>query len=155
MIPTISIVNQGGTSRNGNLGGDTTLDLVSTGRYRETYDVSSSHDAESLDMVVSAVEGGITRTYGVTVKVQDAIGNKIDALYTEFVSAHAELAGVPAAGASIADKIEFMFMNMKNQNVTDNSGTPATITVTNDSNSTIATANITQTADSSTKAKYS
>lgn len=152
--PTISAVNEGDTSRDGNLS-STTMSLVSTGRYKVTYSVADSHAAESLRFTVSVTEGGATRLYQKTVLVQDEIGNKIDALYTAFLSTSAELAGAPAHNASIIDKIEFMFMNMKNQNVADNSGTPATISVSNNAGSAIATANVTQTADTSTKAQYS
>lgn len=152
--PTISAVNEDDTSRDGNLS-STTMSLVSTGRYKVTYSVADSHAAESLRFTVSVVEGSATRLYQRTVLVQDEIGNKIDALYTAFLSTSAELAGAPAHNASIIDKIEFMFMNMKNENVADNSGTPATISISNNAGSAIATANVTQTADTSTKAQYS
>lgn len=152
--PTIAIVNQDGTDRSGNLDGDTTMDLVSTGRYREIYNVASDHAAESIMITVSVVEGTETRIYSVPVKVQDEIGNKIDSMYTIFMSTHAELAGVPAHGASLSDKLEFMFMALKNESVADNSGETATISVANNAGSSIASADITETADTSTKGKY-
>lgn len=60
--PTISVVNQGGTSRDGNLD-STTMSLVSTGRYRSTYTIDSAHALEQLVFAFSIVEGGATRVY--------------------------------------------------------------------------------------------
>jgi hypothetical protein len=68
--PTLSVVNQSGTSRDGNLD-STSMTLVSTGRYRSTYTVDSAHAIEELVFVFSLVEGGATRLFGNVSQVVD------------------------------------------------------------------------------------
>lgn len=68
--PTISVVNQAGTSRNANLDSGT-MTLVSTGRYRSTYTVDTIHDLEELLFEFAVVEGGNTRTYVNVAQVVD------------------------------------------------------------------------------------
>lgn len=68
--PTIGVVNQSGTSRDANLD-NTTMSLVSTGRYRSTYTMDTAHALEQLIFAFSVVEGGATRTYANTGQVVD------------------------------------------------------------------------------------
>ena len=68
--PTIGVVNEGGTSRDVNLD-STTMTLVSTGRYRSTYTISTAHALEQLIFAFSVVEGGATRLYANTAIVVD------------------------------------------------------------------------------------
>lgn len=60
--PTVGVVDESGNSRDVNLDA-TTMTLVSTGRYRSTYTVASTHDLEQLIFSFSVVEGGNTRVY--------------------------------------------------------------------------------------------
>lgn len=68
--PSIAVVDESGNSRDGNLD-STTMTLVSTGRYRSTYTVASSHDLEQLIFSFTVVEGGNTRTYANAALVVD------------------------------------------------------------------------------------
>lgn len=68
--PTIAVVNQAGTSRDGNLD-STTMALVSTGRYRATYTIDTAHALEQLIFSFSVVEGGATRLYANPAMVVD------------------------------------------------------------------------------------
>ena len=68
--PTVSAVNQAGTSRNTNLD-STTMTLVATGHYRSTYTIADTHAIEQLLFEFSVVEGGDTRSYGNTAVVVD------------------------------------------------------------------------------------
>ncbi len=68
--PTIGVVNESGTSRNGNLD-STTMTLVSTGRYRSTYTVAVGHAMEQLLFNFSVTEGGVAREYGNAALVVD------------------------------------------------------------------------------------
>lgn len=68
--PTLSVVNQAGTSRDGNLD-STTMSLVSTGRYRSTYTIDTAHALEELIFAFSVVEGSATRIYANPAQVVD------------------------------------------------------------------------------------
>ncbi len=68
--PTISVVNQAGTSRDANLD-STTMSLVSTGRYRSTYTIDTAHVLEQLVFSFSVVEGSATRVYANPAQVVD------------------------------------------------------------------------------------
>ena len=68
--PTVDVVNQSGTSRNGNLSG-TQMTLITAGRYRATYTVSATHELEQLVFAFSVVEGAATRQYANTALIVD------------------------------------------------------------------------------------
>lgn len=68
--PTISVVNQAGTSRDANLD-STTMSLVSVGRYRSTYTIDTNHAIEELIFAFTVVEGGATRIYANPAQVVD------------------------------------------------------------------------------------
>jgi len=70
--PTIALVNQTGTDRSSRLD-STTMALVSTGYYRAIYTADTSHSIEQLVWTFSVVEGGVTRTYGNTTILVDAV----------------------------------------------------------------------------------
>lgn len=61
--PTVGVVNQSGTSRNAALD-STTMTVVSTGRYRGTYTVTSADALEQLLFTFAVTEGGQVRSYG-------------------------------------------------------------------------------------------
>ena len=94
--PTISVVNQAGTSRDVNLD-STTMSLVSTGRYRSTYGVASDHAIEELIVAFSVIEGGATRIFANPVQVVDtsavdftaADRTKLELLATDYTTARA------------------------------------------------------------------
>lgn len=91
--PTLSVVDEAGNSRSGNLD-STTMSSVSTGRYRSIYNVESTDDLEQLIFVFSVVEGGATRLYGNTTMVVDTTAvdftssdrSKLDAVYNKLPS---------------------------------------------------------------------
>jgi hypothetical protein len=70
--PTLSVVNAIGTDRSANLDSGT-MTLVSTGRYRSTYTVASTHAAEELIITFSVTEGGATRVYANAAIVCDTV----------------------------------------------------------------------------------
>lgn len=92
-IPTLSVVNQAGTSRDVNLD-STTMSLVSTGRYRSTYTLDTAHALEELIYVFSVVEGGSTRLYANPSMVVDTTAvdftaadrTKLDAIHVKLPS---------------------------------------------------------------------
>ena len=106
--PTVAVVNQAGTSRDANLG-STLMTLVSTGRYRQTYTVASTHETEELLFTFSVVEGGATRGYANAAMVVDAVAVdftaadrlKLEALHGKLPSA-TYLRGTDQADGSIA-----------------------------------------------------
>ena len=69
---------------------------------------------------------------------------------TDLFDAHAELAGVPAANASLADKVEFLLMRMRNKQTSTSSAE----TVANDAGATIATAALADDGTTTTKEKF-
>lgn len=91
--PTLSVVNQAGTSRDANLD-STTMTLVSTGRYRAVYSVASDATPEQLLFAFSVVEGGATRVYVNTAQVVDTLASdftstdrsKLDAMFAKLPS---------------------------------------------------------------------
>lgn len=152
--PTIGAINQAGTDRSSNLSA-TTMVEISTGRYRVTYTVSSAHAAESISLSVSATEGSATRLYGKTVKVQDAIGNKINTMYTRLITSNPEIATPVAAGASALDQLSWMETLMTNRHYGDNGVSPATEKVYNKAGAATAETEITEpTSDTSNKTKW-
>lgn len=66
------------------------------------------------------------------------------------VDAKAELAGVPAANASLGDKITFMQMKIRNEETNDGSD----VTISNDAGAVIATAPVSDAAGTFTKGEY-
>src|SRR5262249_48367884 len=91
--PTISVVNNAGTSRHSNPDA-TTMTLVSTGRYRSTYTIDTNHALEELIFAFSVVEGGATRIYANGSQVVDTTAvdftstdrTKLQALYDKLPS---------------------------------------------------------------------
>src|SRR3990167_7538527 len=94
--PTISVVNQAGTSRDANLDA-TTMSLISTGRYRSTYTVASDHAIEELIVAFSVIEGGATRIFANPVQTVDTTAvdftaddrTKLELLATDYTTARA------------------------------------------------------------------
>ena len=94
--PTISVVNQAGTSRDVSLDA-TTMTLVSTGRYRSTYTVASDHAIEELVVAFSVIEGGATRIFANPSYVVDTTAvdftaadrTKLELLATDYTTARA------------------------------------------------------------------
>lgn len=118
-LPTITVYNQAGTSRNLNLQGDgTNMTNISTGRYYSIYRVDTSHALEELLFVATIVEGTNTKIAIGASMVRDDNKTKLDAIHSAVITTSAELAGVPAANASLQDKIEFLFMALRNKNTT-------------------------------------
>ncbi len=153
--PTIEVVTQDGTSRNANLSA-TTMSLVSTGRYRVTYSVADSHAAESLDITVSAVEGGATCVYSTTIKVQDGIGNKIETMYQRLIEENPEVTTPPSGATSALDQLAWIETLITNRHYSDNSGTPSTETVYNRAGVAVAECEITEpTSDTTNKTRWS
>lgn len=68
----------------------------------------------------------------------------------DMFAAHAELAAVPAANASLADKIEFLLMRDRNKQV----GTSSAETVANDAGATVGTAALSDASGTTTKEKF-
>ena len=94
--PTITVVNEAGTSRDVNLDA-TTMTLVSTGRYRSTYTVASSHDIEQLVFTFSVTENTDIRVYGNAALV-------VDTTAVDFTSSdRSTLDGIAAGQISAAD----------------------------------------------------
>ncbi len=67
-LPTITASNEAGTDRSTNLG---TVTLVSTGVYKVSYTVSSTHLIEQIRFEWSIVEGGVTKKHGTAALIVD------------------------------------------------------------------------------------
>lgn len=61
-VPSLDVANQSGTSRNDHLD-STSMQLMSTGRYRAIYTVQTADVLENLYFTFSVTEGGATRQY--------------------------------------------------------------------------------------------
>jgi hypothetical protein len=148
--PTIDVVNQGGTSRTLNLSA-TTMALVSVGRYRVTYDVDTSHAIEQLVFSASVVVGGATRQWIGMSQVADDQSTKVDAIHSALLTTHAELSGIPAASGPVLDKLEMLFMAMKNEFTS----TSTVQTIKNDAGTPIGTNAVSSVGGTYTKGEFS
>jgi hypothetical protein len=108
VAPTISVSNEAGTSRNGNLD-STTMTGITTKHYQSTYTVAAAHALEQLIFAATVTEGGAAEVYGTATIVQDDNAGKIDALYVSAITGIAEPTGKPAAGAGLYSKINYLF----------------------------------------------
>lgn len=151
-LPTIDVYNQGGTSRTAALQGDgTDMTIISTGRYYSIYRVDTSHAIEELIFVATVVEGGKTRVVFDTTMVRDDNKTKLDAIYNALITTSPELAGIPAANASMQDKLELLFMALKNVNKT----TASQSDIHDDAESSIGSASVTDDGTTLTVGEYS
>ncbi len=148
--PTVSAENESGTTRSANLD-STTMTLVSTGKYRCDYTVANTHASERITLHVTYVEGGNSRTLSHALTIFDSKEEQINALYDLFMSSHSELAGVPAAAAGLSDKIEFLFMALRNKFTS----TATQQDIHNDAGSSIASASLSDDGTTLTKDKFS
>ena len=71
--PTLTVVNEVGTDRSGNLTNSGVLQHIGLGHYRIGYVVSSSHAEEQLRFEFTIVEGGLTRIAGSSSVVVDVV----------------------------------------------------------------------------------
>lgn len=144
--PTIGVTNgQPGASRNANLN-STTMTKDSTGMYYEDYTLDSAHLDEQLDILVTAVEGGLTQKYRHSLSATSSQA-EVAALYTRLLVANSELTSAAGKNASTVDKIETIFHPIKNGVDTDaNAGTAVT---KNDDGSAHGTQTITEDATNS------
>ena len=149
--PVIAATNQAGTSRAANFVGGTTMTLRSLGTYDVTYRIDNTHATEKIEFVATTTIDGNSVVFSNSTNIDDT-ETLVDAIYAALITGSTELAGVPAAGASLQDKIEWLFMAAKNQNVADSGA--GTTTVTNDAGATIGTATVTDVAGVTTKGEF-
>ena len=71
--PTLTVVNEVGTDRSGNLTNSGVLQHIGLGHYRIGYVVSSSHAEEQLRFEFTIIEGGLTRIAGSSSVVVDVV----------------------------------------------------------------------------------
>jgi hypothetical protein len=68
--PTVDLVDQDGTDLSSRLD-NTTMTLVSTGRYRVIYTSTAGDALDQLNWTFTVIEGGVTRLYGNTTQLVD------------------------------------------------------------------------------------
>jgi hypothetical protein len=71
--PTLTVVNESGTDRSGNLTDSGVLQHIGLGHYRIGYVVSSTHAEEQLRFEFTIIEGGLTRLAGSSTVVVDMV----------------------------------------------------------------------------------
>jgi hypothetical protein len=69
--PTLTVVNEAGTDRSGNLTDGGVMTHVGTGHYRIGYVVASTHAHEQLRFEFTVVESALTRLAGASTRVSD------------------------------------------------------------------------------------
>ena len=127
------------------------MSLVSAGRYRVTYTVDTSHAIQQLIFVATVTVGAVPRTWMGMSQVSDDQSTKLDALYSAFITTHAELTGIPSQSAGVLDKIELLFMALRNKFENTN----ALQTINNNAGNSIGTAAISDDGTTYTKDKFS
>lgn len=95
--PTIEVKNVAGTVRVAS----TTMTLVSTGVYRYTHAIANTDALEVRVIVVSVIEGGATRTYGITYEIVQEVA-RLDAILTDTNAIDTRLPAAPADDATVA-----------------------------------------------------
>lgn len=148
--PTLAAANSAGTSRDLNLSA-TTMVKIADMYYKVTYEVDTSHVIEGLNFIINYVEGGVTRRVIRSSMVRDDQSTKIDAVHAALITSSAELAGIPAANASLQDKIELLFMALKNKFTS----TASQQDIHDDAESSIGSASLSDDATTLTKGEFS
>lgn len=103
-IPTLTVVNQAGTDRSGNLTNAGIMTLIGVGHYRISYTVASGHAIEQLRFEFTVIEGGNTRLAGAMTQVVDTTAvDFTSADRTKLDAVKAKTDNLPATPAATGD----------------------------------------------------
>ena len=105
-------------------------------------------NADAITADAFAADAIVAATLATDAISADALA--ADAVTEIWAKAMSDLAGIPAADASVLDAINIMFMALRNKQT----GTSSAQTISNDAGATIATAVLTDAAGTTTKGEY-
>ena len=103
-LPTVTAVNDAGTSRSTNLSAVSTVD---TGHYSATYKVNVADPIEQVHITWSVTENGATKTYGGTIQIVDLtlLQDTIDDVETDTGDIQGRLPAALSSGNMKADAL--------------------------------------------------